>query len=208
MKVLLQLANIYKRFDGVAALSDVSLAVAEDEIVGLIGPNGSGKTTVFDIISRLTEPSSGQVSLFAEDMLKLKPHEVAGRGLARLFQPPYLCPGLTAFENVAVGSYAQRSRAVLPFLKPKRARETFGFSPTDALKFVGISGKWDDFPDSLSHYDMRRVELARALTAEPVLLLLDEPTSGFAASERDDFAALIRQIRERAVAILIVEHDL
>jgi ABC-type branched-subunit amino acid transport system ATPase component len=198
MSALLQLKDVSKSFGGVLALSRVSFEVCEAEIVGLIGPNGSGKTTVFNIISRLFELDEGAVTLRGTDLLKLRPHQVARLGVARLFQGARLCENLTAYENIAMAAYGRGRR-----LRPEDAT-----GHAERLGFGGLAGKLNRHPDVLSQFERRQAEMVQAVVAQPELLLLDEPTAGFAQHERDLLAEAIKAVNARGTAVIIIEHDL
>lgn len=205
--MLLRFEKVSKIFNSIAALSDVSFEVDEEEVAGLIGPNGSGKTTVFNVISRLVTPDRGAVTFKGENLLPLQPHQVARKGVARISQTPQLCSALTVLENVALGAYAHPPMQSSPLWQGQITRASLRVA-NDYLDLVGVNGKRNDPPAALSYFEWRQVEVARALVTMPNLLLLDEPTSGFSQAEREWFAKLLHRIRDRGIAILIIEHDL
>ncbi len=191
---LLQLKNVTRRFGGVVALDDVSFDVARGEIAGLIGPNGAGKTTAFNVITRLYRPDSGEVSFDGESLLGTPAHRVVRRGIARTFQNVELFPTMTVLENVLVGAHTRR-------LARARAREILEYVEIDDLAERPASG--------LPYATLKRVELARALIAEPRLLLLDEPAGGLSHEEVERLATFIAKTRERfELTILLVEHHM
>ena len=193
-------------------MKDVSFRVEKGTVKALIGPNGAGKTTLFHLVSGVLPPDAGTVALRGESIQGCPPHRIAALGLSRTFQQIRLFAQMTALENVMVGAHP-RSRAGflagmfhLPWTWgeerdiERRAR--------DALALVGIPELADADATSLSYGQQRAVELARALAADPELLLLDEPAAGLNMRETTELAALIGRIRARGVTILIVEHDM
>ena len=209
---LLEVSGLSKRFGGLHAVRDVSFRVAKGTVKALIGPNGAGKTTLFHLVSGVLPPDAGTVLLRGEPLNGRAPHRIAALGLSRTFQQIRLVAQMTALENVMVGVHP-RSRAGflagmlhLPWTRleereiEKRARE--------ALDFVGAGGLADAEATSLSYGQQRAVELARALAADPELLLLDEPAAGLNMRETAELARLIGRIRERGITVLIVEHDM
>jgi branched-chain amino acid transport system ATP-binding protein len=191
---LLQLKNVTRRFGGVVALDDVSLDVEQGEIAGLIGPNGAGKTTAFNVITRLYRPESGEVTFDGESLLRTPPHGVVRRGIARTFQNVELFPTMTVLENVLVGAHTRR-----------RARARV----RDVLEYVEIDNLAERPASGLPFGTQKRIELARALVAEPRLLLLDEPAGGLSHEEVERLAAFIRKTRDRyELTVLLVEHHM
>jgi branched-chain amino acid transport system ATP-binding protein len=191
---LLELKNVTRRFGGVVALDDVSLDVEQGEIAGLIGPNGAGKTTAFNVITRLYRPESGEISFDGESLLGTPPHKVVRRGIARTFQNVELFPTMTVLENVLVGAHTRR-----------RARARV----RDVLEYVGIERLAERPAAGLPFGTMKRIELARALVAEPRLLLLDEPAGGLSHEEVERLATFIKGTRERyELTVLLVEHHM
>jgi branched-chain amino acid transport system ATP-binding protein len=191
---LLELRNVTRRFGGLVALDDVSFDVAEGEIAGLIGPNGAGKTTAFNVITRLYRPDSGEVSFDGETLLGTPAHRVVRRGIARTFQNVELFPTMTVLENVLVGAHTRRHAR-------GRAREIMEYVEIDYLAERPASG--------LPYATLKRIELARALIAEPRLLLLDEPAGGLSHEEVERLATFITRTRERfELTVLLVEHHM
>ena len=212
MTALLEVRGLSKRFGGLHAVKDVSFRVERGMVKALIGPNGAGKTTLFHLLSGVLAPDAGAVAFRGEEVQGRRPHEIAARGLARTFQQIRLFAQMTALENVMVGVHP-RSRAGflagmfhLPWTWSeereieRRARE--------ALAFVGAEELAAADATSLSYGQQRAVELARALAADPELLLLDEPAAGLNMRETAELSKLIGRIRDRGVTVLIVEHDM
>jgi branched-chain amino acid transport system ATP-binding protein len=191
---LLELSNVTRRFGGVVALDDVSLTVKQGEIAGLIGPNGAGKTTAFNVITRLYRPESGEITFDGESLLRTPPHKVVRRGIARTFQNVELFSTMTVLENVLVGAHARRRARA-------RAREV--------LEYVEIEDLAERPATGLPFGTLKRIELARALVAEPRLLLLDEPAGGLSHEEVERLAAFIKKTRDRfELTVLLVEHHM
>ena len=191
---LLQLRNVTRRFGGVVALDDVSLDVEQGEIAGLIGPNGAGKTTAFNVITRLYRPESGEITFDGESLLGTPPHKVVRQGIARTFQNVELFPTMTVLENVLVGAHTRR-----------RARARV----RDVLEYVEIEGLAERPASGLPFGTLKRIELARALVAEPRLLLLDEPAGGLSHEEVERLATFIKKTRDRyELTVLLVEHHM
>ncbi|MBV8083479.1 MAG: ABC transporter ATP-binding protein [Chloroflexi bacterium] len=209
----LEVRSLSLRFGAVSALSEVSFEVAPAELFAVIGPNGAGKTSLFNVLTRVYDPTAGSIAYFGEDMARWRPHHLAGRGIARTFQNLGLFPYMSVLDNVLVGrGHLMRQGVVraglrLPGTRSAERRHTD--AARDALDFVGLS-KVAAMPVAVLPYGLRkRVELARALAMEPKLLLLDEPVAGMSRSERSEIVDLITAIRKnREVAIILVEHDM
>ena len=197
---LLQLRNVTRRFGGVVALDDVSLDVRPGEIAGLIGPNGAGKTTAFNVITRLYRPDSGDIVFDGESLLRTPPHKVVRRGIARTFQNVELFLSMSVLDNVLVGAHTRTG----PFGE-RRARKV----AHEALEYVGLEEIADGPAAGLPYGTLKRIELARALVAEPRLLLLDEPAGGLSHEEVDRLGAFIKRTRDRfELTVLLVEHHM
>ena len=198
MSALLEAVDVSKRFGGVQALRNVSLRLREGDVIGLIGPNGSGKTTFLNCLSGVFPPSTGRIALDGRPIPR-RGHAVARRGVVRTFQNIRLFGWLTALQNVEVGA-----------LGAGRARR--GRSHRHALQTLaklGIERLADRYADTLSYGDQRRLEIARALAAQPRFLLLDEPAAGMNEGESTELGAAVQAIRkERGCGVLVVEHDL
>lgn len=208
---LLDLQQVTRRFSGLVAVNQVSFAVQPGEIFGLIGPNGAGKTTMFNIITGLIPPSSGQLIYAGQPLTRLRPHQIAARGIARTFQNLRLFGNLSVAENVAIPRHIH-TRAGLPqgiVGTPLAIAEeqTTRLKAYELLELVGLADKAHQTARNLAYGDQRRLELARALALEPQLLLLDEPAAGMNPSEKTALSHLIRQIREVfSLTIVLIEH--
>ncbi len=210
-RVLLRASGLTVRFGGLLALDAVDFEVREGEIVGLIGPNGAGKTTFFNCLTGLVMPDEGEVR-YKGQLLVLRPYKVAEAGLARTFQNIRLFPNMTPLENVLVGRHCHTKEGVWSALwRGKRFREAEAsarMAAAEFLDFVGLVPDEDLSAHSLSYGDQRRLEIARALACEPGVLLLDEPTAGMNPRETQAMLELVQQIRDRGVAVVVIEHDM
>ncbi|MCO5130376.1 MAG: branched-chain amino acid ABC transporter ATP-binding protein/permease [Xanthobacteraceae bacterium] len=208
--VLLQLDGARKQFGGVLAVNDVSFAVGPKEIVALIGPNGAGKSTTFNLITRVLDASAGRITVCGADIASATPQEIARRGVARTFQHVKLIPDMSVLENVALGAHLRgRAGTVASMLRLDRADEARLLAEAARqIARVGLTDQIDQPAGSLSLGQQRIVEIARALCVDPVLLLLDEPAAGLRHMEKQQLAALLRQLRDGGMSILLVEHDM
>jgi len=206
--VLLDLKDIGIRFGGLKALEGIDMVLKRGEFVGLIGPNGAGKTTLFSIISGLQRQTSGSVTLFGEALPSS--HSIVRRGMARTFQHVQLVPELTVIENVALGAYWRTESGFVRGLLALDAAENRQVlaSARAALERVGLGAEADLLAASLPLGKQRIVEIARALVADPQILLLDEPAAGLRFSEKLTLVRILRQLQAEHVTILLVEHDM
>jgi branched-chain amino acid transport system ATP-binding protein len=208
---LLQVRGVTKRFEGLLAVDTVDLDVDQGDIVGVIGPNGAGKTTLFNCLSGLESPTEGDIR-FRGQVLSGRPDRFTRAGVARTFQNIRLFPHMTAFENVLVGRHCRTHVGLASAIGrgPKFRREERASEERagELLTFVGMGGLGDVVARNLSYGDQRRLEIARALASDPGLLLLDEPRAGMNAQETRATAELVRRIRDRGVAVAVIEHDM
>jgi branched-chain amino acid transport system ATP-binding protein len=195
VSALLEVKGVTKRFGGLTAVDDASLAAQTGSITGLIGPNGAGKTTLFTVIAGFEMPTSGDVIFEAESITALPTHKRAIRGIARTFQIVQPFAGLTVRENIAVGAHLRHAGRADALAKAEAVGQAVGLGPL-----------LDRPANALTVAGRKRLELARALATEPKLLLLDEVLAGLNPSEIRDMIPVIRQIRNNGVTILIVEH--
>jgi branched-chain amino acid transport system permease protein len=207
---LLKIDNARKAFGGVIAVNNVSFDVQAREIVALIGPNGAGKSTTFNLITGVLTSSGGTISLLGKTIDNAPPQEVVKLGVARTFQHVKLVPDMTVLENVAIGAHLRgHAGAVASMLRLDRADEA-GLLAEAARQIarVGLSEQINQLAGSLSLGQQRIVEIARALCVDPILLLLDEPAAGLRHLEKQQLAALLRQLRDGGMSVLLVEHDM
>jgi branched-chain amino acid transport system ATP-binding protein len=210
---LLEVRELSVRFGGVVALDRVSFAVDAGEVVGLIGPNGAGKTTLFNIITRIYRPTTGSVTVGGSPVLKMPPHEIIQRGVARTFQNLALFRSMTVLDNVLVGDHIKtRSNwleAAVPMPRALSAESASRKRALEILDFVDLSEHAGHPVAVLPFGTQKRVELARALVSKPRLLLLDEPAGGISHEEVDGMTRLLRRVHdELGVTILLVEHHM
>ena len=210
---LLEVRDLTVRFGGVVALDHVSFDVNAGEVVALIGPNGAGKTTLFNVITRAYRPGGGTVAFDGEPVLKLAPHQVIRRGLARTFQNLALFRSMTVLENVLVGDHVNiRSGflgAAAPMPSALKAEAEARKRALDALEFVGLAQRAQHPVAALPFGMQKRVELARALVSKPRLVLLDEPAGGISHEEVAEMARLVQRIHTQlGVTVLLVEHNM
>jgi branched-chain amino acid transport system ATP-binding protein len=207
----LELTGISVAFGGVAALSDVSLTVAPGQVHGLIGPNGAGKTTLFNVGCGLVRPTAGTITWRDRELRRLRPDQLAGLGIARTLQGVGLFAGLTVLENVMIGAHRHARAgflsAVLALPRSDRDERVLRERATAALAALDADGFVDRYPGSLPYPVQKRVALARALVAEPELLLLDEPASGLSEEEMHELGDLIRTL-SGGMSVLLVEHHM
>lgn len=208
---LLRIAGAGKRFGGLQALTDVSLSIHRGQIYGLIGPNGAGKTTLFNVITGLYQPDGGEFELDGHPYSPSSPHHVARAGIARTFQNIRLFGDMTALENVMVGRHVRTHQGILGAVMRHRAardeESAIRQRALELLDFVGIVHLAGRTARYLSYGDQRRVEIARALATDPLLLALDEPAAGMNATEKENLRLLLLAIREQGTTILLIEHD-
>jgi branched-chain amino acid transport system ATP-binding protein len=210
-QVVLDARGVTMRFGGLTAVRDVSLTVNSGEIVGLIGPNGAGKTTFFNCLTGLYIPTEGEVR-YKDTVLPAKSFKVTAAGIARTFQNIRLFANMTVLENVLVGRHTRTREgfwsAVLRMPGFHRAEATSRARAMELLEFVGLAAKADHLARNLPYGEQRKLEIARALASEPGLLLLDEPTAGMNPQETRATEELVFAIRDRGIAVLVIEHDM
>ncbi|MBM4294898.1 MAG: ABC transporter ATP-binding protein [Deltaproteobacteria bacterium] len=210
--MLLDLQGISLSFGGVQALDDVSLSVPSGAIKAVIGPNGAGKTTLFNLVSGFLQPQEGRIFFKGEEIQGQPAHVLAARGIGRTFQLVQLFDHMTVLENVMVGCH-RRGRAGLlagalrlPWTFPEE--KDIRRWAWEALEFVGLTNRAHHFAAVLPLGLKRLLEIARALAAQPTILLLDEPASGLDAVETERLRDMILALRDQGITILLVEHDM
>lgn len=212
MTSILELDRATKAFGGVTAVDALSFVAPRGQVTGLMGPNGAGKTTVINLISGLLHVDSGRISLNGSDVSAAKPHAIGALGLARTYQNVRLISGLSALEQVIAGSYLKRNTSLLAsFLHTPSARRQLRAVQDKALHLlerVNMAHAADVLAETLPYGEQRRVEIARALGADPVLLLLDEPTAGMNPAESAEIGRLTHKLRDEGLSILMVEHNM
>ncbi len=208
---VLEARDVTMRFGGLTAVRSVDFTVNEGEIVGLIGPNGAGKTTFFNCLTGLYVPTEGTVS-YKGTVLPPKPHLVTKAGIARTFQNIRLFANMTVLENVLVGRHTRTKEGLWSALLRgpgfKKAEKASEERAMELLEFIGLAGKRDHLARNLPYGEQRKLEIARALASEPGLLLLDEPTAGMNPQETRATEELVFAIRDKGIAVLLIEHDM
>jgi branched-chain amino acid transport system ATP-binding protein len=211
---LLDIQHLTMSFGGLKALDNLDLLIGAGEIVSIIGPNGAGKTTLFNVISGLYRPTAGRLLFNGEDLARLPAYAITARGIARTFQNIRVFPNLTVLENVMVGMHCRlRTGVAGAFFHPPAQRREEAALREKARELLGLFGDRllpmaEENAVNLSYANRRRLEVARALGADPQLLLLDEPTAGMNPLETSESIAHIRKIRERGLTVIIIEHKL
>jgi branched-chain amino acid transport system ATP-binding protein len=196
-KTALRVSDVSKRFGGLTAVDRVSFELAENEVLGLIGPNGSGKTTMLNLISGALKPTAGQIRLYDDEISALRANEIANKGIARTFQIVRMLPGMTVLENVAAGGVFGHGRRWGGELEDYAA---------GLLRRVGLETGANTPVTALTYIDQKRVELARALASDPKVLLLDEWLAGLNPTELKTGIKLVEQLRDEGRTIIVVEH--
>ena len=208
---IIEVRDVTMRFGGLTAVSQLDIRIPRGGIVGLIGPNGSGKTTVFNVISGFYTPQEGKVFFEGRDITGVKPHRICAAGMARTFQNIRLFHNETALENVMIGRHVRRKShwwsAVLGLAAGEEA--AIRARAAELLDRVGLAAHGDEKASALPYGAQRRLEIARALATDPTFLLLDEPAAGMNPQESMELMRFIRQIRDEfGLTILLIEHDM
>jgi branched-chain amino acid transport system ATP-binding protein len=207
MTALLQLDNVSKTFGGVHALQDISFSIRSGGIAAIIGPNGAGKTTLFNVITGALRADEGNIVFDGRSIAGWRPHRIARVGIARTFQNIRLFACMTVFEHLLVAQ-PHRSGALRRLLPTRSADPEAWRSAEEALVFFGLQHVRSNLARALPYGLQRKVEMARALTASPKLLLLDEPVAGMNHDEAQDLRGLLLRLNERGLTILLIEHDM
>ncbi len=211
---ILTLKNVTKRFGGVTAVDHVTFTVKHGDVLGLIGPNGAGKTTLFNCITGLSSPNEGTLYFGDSQVLlnRLYPYQITTKGIARTFQTIRLFKNMTVLENVMVGAHTRMRTGFWGALfRPRWVKieeKKITAHAYRLLQFFGLSSKAQLLAGNLPYGYQRKLEIARALAADPKLLLLDEPAAGMNPTEKEELLELIRAIRGRGVTVLLIEHDM
>jgi len=209
---LLEIASVSKRFGGLLALAGVDVAVEKGEIRGLIGPNGSGKTTLFNVVTGVLSPDGGTIHLDGRDITNVPTHRLIEMGIARTFQEVQIFPDMTVLENAMVGAHVASRTGIWDAivgggryaLEESRIQQ----QARDNLRFVGLGECETELARNLPYGRLRMLEIARALSSNPTLLLLDEPSAGMNKSESLELMRVIARIRERGTTIVLIEHNM
>lgn len=209
---ILETEELSRHYGGVIALSKVNLEIRSGQISSLIGPNGAGKTTLFNCVTGLDKPTIGKVRFSGRYITGLRPDQVTGLGIARTFQNIRLFSELSVLDNVKIGRHPRTSStflgSVLRTARQRQEENEIIDSAMEMLNFVGLGEISEQKAGNLSYGDQRRVEIARALATQPILLLLDEPAAGMNPQETQELIDLIYTIREQGISVLLIEHDM
>ena len=211
--MLLRAKKLSKVFGGLRAVSNFDVEIAEGELVGLIGPNGAGKTTAFNLLTGVYEPTEGDIQFDGDSLLGLKPYQITQKGIARTFQNIRLFADLSVLDNVKVAYHFHVKYGVMEAMfhlgRYHVEEEEIEHRAIQFLKIFGLADKKDEIAKNLPYGEQRRLEIARALAAQPKLLLLDEPAAGMNPQETQQLMEMIRWIRkEFNLTILLIEHDM
>ena len=210
--MLLTTNQLTKTFGGLKAVNAIDFQINQGEVVAIIGPNGSGKTTFFNVISGILPATSGEIHFQDTNVTKLKAFEITARGMARTFQNIRLFPNLTARDNIVIGRYSRNHSGLLDGLfktaRLKAEERENNERAAELLEFVGMPSHRETMARNLPYGAQRRLEIARALASEPALLLLDEPAAGMNPREVDELLQLIIKLKNRGVTILLIEHQM
>ncbi|MDX2203416.1 MAG: branched-chain amino acid ABC transporter ATP-binding protein/permease [Hyphomicrobiaceae bacterium] len=207
---LLRVDNVTRHFGGLVAVDAVGFSMRAGDILALIGPNGAGKSTLFNLITGVLATDAGSITFMGRSITGLPPHRIAAAGLGRTFQHVKLRPAMTVLDNVLLGTYLRtRSGFLGGILRLDRREEAQAVAEAMAqLARVGLAAKAADLAGNLSLGHQRVLEVARALASDPALIILDEPAAGLRRPEKEALAALLRQLRQEGLSILLVEHDM
>ena len=210
MTAILEVEGISRSFGGVRAVDGVTLHLLPGEIVGLIGPNGAGKSTMFNLVTGTLPMTAGQVEFLGQDITGLAQQRIARLGMARTFQHVKLRPQMSLLDNVALGAHARATAGLMAAgLRLDRREEAQIMAEAHRqLERIGLAQRAHELAGSLPLGTQRVLEIARALAADPVLLVLDEPAAGLRRNEKRSLGELLRKLRDEGVTILIVEHDM
>ena len=212
MERLLRIENVTQKFGGLTALNNVNMHVDKGEIVGIIGPNGSGKTTMFNIITGIYRPTEGQVLYQDEPITGMEPYLISRKGLARTLQNIRLFSRMTAYDTVVIGMHARTKTnmcdIVLHLPRKRREEKECEERAMELLKLVDLYDVRYELASSLSYGHQRRLEIARALATGAEILLLDEPAAGMNEQETDALLQIIRRIKELKKTVILIDHDM
>ena len=209
--MLLKIKQLEKHFNGIKAVRDCDFIVDENKIVALIGPNGSGKTTVFNLITGLVKPDKGDIHFKGEPIIGLQPYQIARLGISRTFQLIRLFPKLTAMENLLLAKHREGENFLSTILKPKHIKHEEKANRERCLEFlelVDLEDKSNSHAESLSYGQQKLLEIARVLATESDLLLLDEPVSGINQIMREKIKDILIKLKKEGKTILFIEHDM
>jgi branched-chain amino acid transport system ATP-binding protein len=209
---LLETDRVWKKFGGVTAVQDIALSIEKGEILGMIGPNGSGKTSFINLLSGIYRPDKGRILFSGEDITELPAHLITKKGIARTFQNLRVFPNISVLDNLLIGRHCRVNTSLAniylnPFLSRKREKEAED-RVIELLEWVHLGDRRKELAKNLPYGEQRLLEICRALASEPLLLLLDEPCAGMNPVEMDTLAAFLKNLRERGTTLFIIEHNM
>lgn len=209
---ILKVQNLVKEFDGIKAADDLSFEIGKNFIIALVGPNGSGKTTVFNLVTGFLKPNRGKIFFDGKEITSFSPYKISQLGIGRTFQNIRLFPQISVLDNVMLGLKYEKgerfSAALFQTKRMKREEKRNRQKAEDLLRFVGLIKKRDELAENLSHGQRKLIELARILALEPKLFLLDEPTAGLFPETKKVMFNLLEGLKEKGKTILFIEHDI
>lgn len=209
---MLKVENLTKKFGGLTAVNDVSFFLNKGEILGLIGPNGSGKTTIFNLITSFLKPTSGKVKFNDEDISYISAHEVSNKGISRTFQITSILMDLSIEENIKAGLFKTIKtnfiEDILQSKKYKKEEEKANERIKEVLKIIGLYDKKKMLARNIPPVDQRKLMIGIALAKEPQILMLDEPAAGTSKEEQKELVEIIRRINQFGITILVIEHHM
>ncbi|MFL1404045.1 ABC transporter ATP-binding protein [Marinobacter sp. M1N3S26] len=212
MSAMIDVKGLDKEFGGVHAIEGLEFSVEQGQVYSVIGPNGAGKTTLFNLITGFYTPTRGEITLNGESVVGMDPNRLAERGMCRTFQQMQVCMNMTALENVMLGRHLQIRSGLLTsmFRLPRLYREERACRERcrELMEFVGCGQYLETDASAMSYGALKRLEIARALAADPRILLLDEPAAGLNATETAELEELIRRVAKEGVTVMLVEHDM
>jgi len=209
---LLETTELSKYFGGVVALESISLSIEKGEILGMIGPNGSGKTTFINVLSGIYRPEKGEVKFKKRDVTGFPPHVITRTGISRTFQNLRVFPNISVLQNILTGLHCRIHNSLFgiffsPFSSMKREKQAEEKS-LEILEMVNLAKTKDELAKNLPYGEQRLLEICRALASEPDLLLLDEPCAGMNPVEIDTLATFLRKLKDADITIFIIEHNM
>jgi branched-chain amino acid transport system ATP-binding protein len=203
---LLETASVTMLFGGLTALDNVTYSIQEGEVRGIIGPNGAGKTTLFNVITGELKPTSGKIFLRGEEITHFTPHIICQKGLSRTFQLTFIFPERTVYESIWVGVNSRARRPWNPFILADQATD-LSEKAQEICHLVGLEEKMNELASNLSYGDQKILEIAMALSTQPSILLLDEPTQGVSPKEADHISEVVERLSKK-MTIILIEHSM
>ena len=212
MRYVLEIENVSKFFHGLVAIDDLTIKVKPGQIYGIIGPNGAGKTTLFNCVTGIYKPEEGTIKYKGEDITGMEPHKIAQRGVLRTFQNIRLFKEMSVAENIIAGCHTKSNQkwyhTIVHTSAYAKDERTHWEKVEELMEFFGLSQYADTPAGDLSYGNQRKIEMARALAADPELLILDEPAAGLNENETIELTNIILKIKEMGLGIMMIEHDM